>query len=43
MVGGRLAVVIRVGHDLTGALKRLAPSVRYIRVATKAYREAAGD
>jgi hypothetical protein len=39
-----LAVVILGGrHDLTAALKRWAPNLRYIRVATKAYREATGD
>jgi hypothetical protein len=39
-----LGVVILGGkHDLTDALKRQAPGLRYLRVATKAYQEAAGE
>jgi hypothetical protein len=39
-----LAVVILGGrHDLTAALRRQAPGRRYLRVATKAYQEAAGE
>jgi hypothetical protein len=39
----RLAVVILGGgHDLAGALSRHAPGVRYVRVTTRAFREAAG-
>jgi hypothetical protein len=38
-----LAVVILGGkHDLTEALKRQAPDLRYLRVATRASREATG-
>jgi hypothetical protein len=40
----RLVVVILGGkHDLSEALRRQAPGVRYVRVTTKAFREAAGE
>jgi hypothetical protein len=32
-----LVVLILGGHDLTAALRRQAPGLRYLRVATKAY------
>jgi hypothetical protein len=39
-----LAVVILGGkHDLTAALGKWAPGVRYVRVTTEAYRKAAGE
>jgi hypothetical protein len=39
-----LVVVILGGkHDLTQALGRQAPGLRYLRVTTKAYQEAAGE
>jgi hypothetical protein len=39
-----LAVVILGGkHHLTKALQKWAPGLRYIRVVTKAYQQAAGE
>jgi hypothetical protein len=40
---GLVVLILGGGHDLTAALKRQASNLRYLRVATKAYREAEGE
>jgi hypothetical protein len=40
---GLVVVILGGKHDLTEALKKRAPGLRYLRVATKAYQEAAGE
>jgi hypothetical protein len=42
-VKGLAVVILGGGHDLGEALARHAPRLRYVRVATRAFREAAGD
>jgi hypothetical protein len=41
-VPGLAVVLLGGGHDLSGALKKWAPKVRYVRVPTEAYQRAAG-
>jgi transketolase C-terminal domain/subunit len=40
---GLVVLILGGGHDLAAVLKRQAANVRYLRVATKAYREAGGE
>jgi hypothetical protein len=40
---GLAVLILGGGHDLAAALKRQAANLRYLRVATKAYQEAAGE
>jgi hypothetical protein len=40
---GFAVVILGGGHDLSAALKKWAPGVRYMRVETAAYRSAAGE
>jgi hypothetical protein len=40
---GLVVLILGGGHDLTAALKRQAANLRDLRVATKAYQEAAGE
>jgi hypothetical protein len=42
-VEGLVVVILGGKPDLTQGLRRQAQGVRYVRVATKAYREAAGE
>jgi len=37
-----VVVLLGGGHDLSRALAKHAPAVRYVRLTTKAYREASG-